>query len=781
MKTRGEIMCISHKHLGNKIFRIASTIIVILTFILGIDGPVFASLDKQEIPLNESNLISPDLLFESPGILPTTSVIDDSGHQESLTSQENLIDKNRLNYFSLPMPQLDNRVRNILVYLPESYQTGEKSYPVIYIQDAQNIFIRSGVSPDERTLNEDLYKFYASSFPGEVIIVGMEYDQIHMWDEYGPWVNQSMYLWVDSYEANQVEGGEGDAYLDFLVDTVKPEIDRRYRTLTDRENTAIAGSKMGGLISLYAGLTKPEVYSKVVAMSPAIWFAESGRAWLSDNQLISFIEHNGVSDNVNFILDVDPIDRITDLVVRPAIKDANGNKLSFPRAYLEGTQAVVDSLVKVGVSLDHIMGGVDNPAEWTKTKTVSIASLINGDYYFSFFPIVMYPATPPVITSPSSANFIMSSQNSFLVTTIGNPTPIITYAGTLPSGVSFIDNGDGTATISGSPTSIGTYEIIITAQNGFEPNATQVFTLKVFEGCPGPSSCKITFSINMSPYLSRTRNITVYLPPNYNSGAHYPVIYLMDAQHMFGPPIAYPSDLDDWTMDEKLNDFYNDTGRGVIAVGIWFDADYPWDEYTRTSNLNMDHWVSGASQLTSPKGGALINFIREKLKPVIDSRFHTLTDRSNTAIGGGSRCALLALHAGLVAPSTFSRVMAMSPAVWIAEGGSRVELPALTTWFEANGLQAWFDANQAPTNVKYFLYIGTNEQSGIVYPYVQKSDNPGEHITIQYAYLSGALRIRYALYRDGVTSVNYIENEGGEHHPQVWRGYIKQALLWLGF
>ncbi len=209
---------------------------------------------------------------------------------------------------------------------------------------------------------------------------------------------------------------------------------------------------------------------------------------------------------------------------------------------------------------------------------------------------------------------------------------------------------------------------------------------------------------------------------------------------MFGAqtPSDTPITIDDsvdWTMDEKLDSYYSDTGKGIIAVAIWFDTHYPWSEYTITPNLNMDHWWSGES-FEAPEGGGMINFIRYKLKPEIDSRFNTLSDRDHTAIGGGSRCALLALYAGLLAPETFSRVMAMSPAVWIAESKYEAHIPGLTTWGicydrsgnyipVCNGLEWWLAHNQAPTNVKYFLYIGTSEQSGYLEPFVQLSTNPG--------------------------------------------------------
>lgn len=88
----------------------------------------------------------------------------------------------------------------------------------------------------------------------------------------------------------------------------------------------------------------------------------------------------------------------------------------------------------------------------------------------------------PSITSPNNVTFVAGNPSSFAVTATGYPTPSITYTGTLPSGITFTDNGDGTAMLAGVPaigSAGGTYDLIFTAQNGIAPNATQNFTLAV--------------------------------------------------------------------------------------------------------------------------------------------------------------------------------------------------------------------------------------------------------------------------------------------------------------
>jgi metallo-beta-lactamase class B len=80
-------------------------------------------------------------------------------------------------------------------------------------------------------------------------------------DEYSPWVNA------------EYGGGQGAKYLDFLANTLKPYVDSVYRTLPGPETTAMLGSSMGGLISMYAFAERPDVYSMAGVFSPAFWFA----------------------------------------------------------------------------------------------------------------------------------------------------------------------------------------------------------------------------------------------------------------------------------------------------------------------------------------------------------------------------------------------------------------------------------------------------------------------------------------------------------------------------
>ena len=101
---------------------------------------------------------------------------------------------------------------------------------------------------------------------------------------------------------------------------------------------------------------------------------------------------------------------------------------------------------------------------------------------------VLAPPAAPAITSPGSATFTSGRGGTFTVTTTGNPTATITETGMLPSGVAFVDNHDGTATLTASPSAAaGVAHLVIQAANGVTPSATQSFTLAVSAAAAGPA------------------------------------------------------------------------------------------------------------------------------------------------------------------------------------------------------------------------------------------------------------------------------------------------------
>lgn len=154
------------------------------------------------------------------------------------------------------IPQL-NRYRKIWIYLPADYFKTKQKYPVIYLLDGQNIFDQSSAYAGEWGVDE----FLDSTMLQQSIIVAIENGGEKRINEYSP------------YDMEKYGPGEGKHYTTFLAKTVKPYIDRNYRTKRNKKNTAIAGSSMGALLSMYAVLQYPRVFGAAGIFSPAFWIA----------------------------------------------------------------------------------------------------------------------------------------------------------------------------------------------------------------------------------------------------------------------------------------------------------------------------------------------------------------------------------------------------------------------------------------------------------------------------------------------------------------------------
>lgn len=155
------------------------------------------------------------------------------------------------------IPQL-KRTRRIWIYLPENYSTSQAyRFPVLYMQDGQNVFEDTTSFSGEWGVDE----FLDTAFLKSCIVVGIDNGGDKRMNEYNP------------YDNDRFGKGEGDKYVDFIVKTLKPFIDKNYRTARDKANTFIAGSSMGGLISFYAVLKYPKVFGGAGIYSPSFWIA----------------------------------------------------------------------------------------------------------------------------------------------------------------------------------------------------------------------------------------------------------------------------------------------------------------------------------------------------------------------------------------------------------------------------------------------------------------------------------------------------------------------------
>ena len=160
--------------------------------------------------------------------------------------------------------------RDIFVYLPPSYRRFSRHrYPVLYLQDGQNVFdAATAFIGVEWQVDETAQRLIREKLIEPLIIVAVANtgeDRIH---EYAP----SPGAIFESALEEKRSRGQAREYGRFLIEEVKPYIDKKYRTKREAEFTGLGGSSMGGLVTMALGLWFPRVFTRLMVMSPAIWW-----------------------------------------------------------------------------------------------------------------------------------------------------------------------------------------------------------------------------------------------------------------------------------------------------------------------------------------------------------------------------------------------------------------------------------------------------------------------------------------------------------------------------
>ena len=233
----------------------------------------------------------------------------------------------------LAMPGL-GRERTLRLYLPPSYATETtRRYPVIYMHDGQNLFDDATSYAGEWGVDETLDDF-ARTRGFEAIVVGIDHGGDERLHELSPWTNA------------KYGPAQGEQYMAFVADTVKPFIDARYRTQPGRASTAIVGSSMGGLMSHYALLRYPQVFGKAAIFSPSYWYSDEVYAqtkahpWPRDSRVYFYIGgregEESVPDVERMIALLDTQDHAAGAVTLHVEPDAGHDerawRAEFPRA-----------------------------------------------------------------------------------------------------------------------------------------------------------------------------------------------------------------------------------------------------------------------------------------------------------------------------------------------------------------------------------------------------------------------------------------------------------------
>ena len=224
------------------------------------------------------------------------------------------------------------KTRRGYVYLPEGYgENTHKRYPVLYMFDGHNVFFDQDATYGKAW---GMGEFLDQKKP-ELIVVAIECNQegFRRLNEYTPF--------PFSYKDTRISS-QGDVYMDWLVNTLKPAIDQNLRTLPDAPHTAIAGSSMGGLMSLYAVSAYNRVFRKTACLSPSLW--------TDPRQVAAMVKNADYAPGTNIYMDY------------------GSEELVCHEGLLPVLQETGDALLQKGVHLTFriVPGGTHCEASWEK-------------------------------------------------------------------------------------------------------------------------------------------------------------------------------------------------------------------------------------------------------------------------------------------------------------------------------------------------------------------------------------------------------------------------------
>ncbi|HLJ51276.1 MAG TPA: alpha/beta hydrolase-fold protein [Bryobacteraceae bacterium] len=162
--------------------------------------------------------------------------------------------------------------RDLIVYLPPGYEASRDRYPVLYLQDGQNLFDPAtafgGQDWHADSTADSLIESHAIE---PLIMVGIYNAGVRRISEYTP-----------TRDRRSRKGGKADRYAEMLAREIKPFIDQEYRTRRAAQHTGVGGSSLGALVSLVTGLLYPRVFGKLAILSPSVWW--------DDHSIISFVK-----------------------------------------------------------------------------------------------------------------------------------------------------------------------------------------------------------------------------------------------------------------------------------------------------------------------------------------------------------------------------------------------------------------------------------------------------------------------------------------------------------
>lgn len=235
--------------------------------------------------------------------------------------------------WKIKIPSLSgNEQRLVYLYLPEDWKTSGKRYPVLYMFDGHNVFFDTHATYGKSWGMGE----YLDKNKKQLIIVAVEcsHKGNQRLSEYSP---------VDFVypELGQITG-RGKEYMDWLVDNLKPYIDANYPTLPDRAHTSIAGSSMGGLMSLYAVCAYNHIFQKAACISPSFWVAK--------DKILDMVANSDVAPDSSIYIDYGSLEL--------------PNHLGSSEALFSVARLLLTRRTRVALKI--VPGGAHNESSWEK-------------------------------------------------------------------------------------------------------------------------------------------------------------------------------------------------------------------------------------------------------------------------------------------------------------------------------------------------------------------------------------------------------------------------------
>lgn len=257
------------------------------------------------------------------------------------------------------------------------------------------------------------------------------------------------------------------------------------------------------------------------------------------------------------------------------------------------------------------------------------------------------------------------------------------------------------------------------------------------------------------PQLNRKRTLRIYLPPGYDtSGKDYPVLYMHDAQNIYGGKNGLGGN--PWNVHLELEDLMRRGFEGMIVVGIdnggmeRFSEYSPWPGKDLERLLDIERMSSLHFDKRGGRGFQYIDFLCDTLKPYIDAHFRTRPGKIDTWICGSSMGGYISLAAGLSRPDIFGHVLCFSGAFWFNE-------EAMKTHIVHCG---------ADESMTIYMDIGTNETSN------------ADRLDFPEIYVETNRRVYETLRTVGFDEnhLKFLMFEGHTHDEKYWQVRFTSAL-----